>query len=84
MTNLVKMQNDAGKTADVHPDMVADYVAGGYREIAEAKPAITRESIGKMKKKDVVELLEAHGVPSASGSVGALREKLTEIMFVGD
>ena len=84
MINLVKMQNDAGKTADVHPDMVADYVAGGYRAVAEAKPAITRESIGKMKKKDVVELLEAHGVSDASGGVGALREKLTEIMFVGD
>jgi hypothetical protein len=84
MTNLVKMQNDAGKTADVHPDMVADYVAGGYRKIAGAKPAITRESIEKMKKKEVVELLEAHGVSDASGSVGELREKLTEIMFVGD
>lgn len=84
MTNLIKMQNDAGKLADVHPEMVADYVAGGYREMAEAKPAITPESIGKMKKKDVVELLEAHGVVDASGSVSELREMLLGIMFVGE
>jgi hypothetical protein len=29
---LVTMVNDEGKTASVHPSMVEDYKAGGYRE----------------------------------------------------
>ena len=84
MANLVKMQNDAGKTADVHPDMVADYVAGGYREATAPKDAITPESIAKMKKKDVVELLDAHGITDVSGNVSELRELLNRAMFVGE
>lgn len=31
-SRLVKMRREDGKTADVHPDMVADYRRGGYRE----------------------------------------------------
>ena len=84
MANLVKMQNDAGRTADVHPDMVADYVAGGYHEATAPKDAITPESIAKMKKKDVVELLDAHGITDVSGNVSELRELLNRVMFVGE
>lgn len=30
MTKLIKMTNEAGKSADVHPDMVEDYKSAGY------------------------------------------------------
>lgn len=29
---LIKMVREDGKTADVHPDMVAEYKKGGFRE----------------------------------------------------
>lgn len=35
---LVKMVNDDGKQADVHPEMVDDYKAGGFREVEAEKP----------------------------------------------
>lgn len=39
MTKLVKMvRAEDGKTADVHPDMVDDYKAGGFAEVADEKP----------------------------------------------
>lgn len=82
MTELVKMIREDGKTADVHPDMVADYIKGGYVE-GEPKEPITRESIGEMKKADALELLELHGIENAKGGVKALREQLINIMFVG-
>ena len=37
MTQLVKMQRPDGKTADVHPDMIADYQKGDY-VVVEEKP----------------------------------------------
>lgn len=45
------------------------------------KAAITREDIAKMKKGDVIELLEAHGAESVEGSVADLRAALIAIMF---
>lgn len=33
---LIKMQTAEGKTADVHPDMVEDYKAGGYLVVEQA------------------------------------------------
>ena len=44
-------------------------------------PAITRASIGRMGKADVVELLEAHGCKT-NGSMGKMRERLISVMFV--
>jgi hypothetical protein len=42
---LVKMKHaDTGHEVDVHPDMVADYAGGGYREIEIAKPETLRET----------------------------------------
>ena len=31
-TDLIKMVRDDGHEADVHPEMVEDYKAGGYKE----------------------------------------------------
>lgn len=47
---------------------------------------VTKESIMKMKKSDVIELLELHGVaePDTSAKVADLRELLTKVMFVDD
>lgn len=45
------------------------------------KAAITRDDIAKMKKGDVVELLEAHGIESPEGSVAELRASLIATMF---
>lgn len=30
---LVKMENEDGLKADVHPDMVDEYAKGGYKEV---------------------------------------------------
>lgn len=35
---LVKMIRHDGKEADVHPEMVEDYRAGGFREVEAVKP----------------------------------------------
>ena len=83
---LVRMQHpDSGVVADVHPDMVDDYRSGGYQIVSgQDAPALpTRDEIAKMKKPQVVEWLEAHGVESPKGAVADLREALAEIMFVG-
>lgn len=42
---------------------------------------ITPETIAKMKKPDVVELLAAHGI-EADGKVADLRAQLAQIMFL--
>jgi hypothetical protein len=42
---LIKMKHaDTGHEVDVHPDMVADYAGGGYREIEIAKPETLRKT----------------------------------------
>lgn len=39
MTNTIKMIRERdGKTADVHPDMVEDYRAGGFAPFVPADP----------------------------------------------
>lgn len=44
---------------------------------------LTREGIAKMAKAEVLELLEAHGVEGATGTVAELRAQLIAIMFLG-
>ena len=39
MTKTVPMKRDDGKTADVHPEMVAEYEKGGFRVVAPEKKA---------------------------------------------
>lgn len=51
-------------------------------KLADAPETITRESIAKMKKADVLDLLAAHGV-EGDGSLADLRKALTDIMFLG-
>jgi hypothetical protein len=81
MAKLVKMVRD-GHEVDVHPDMVADYKAGGFvATLSTAKP-ITREGIDKMRKADVVELLDAHGAET-DGKLAEMRDRLKAVMFVG-
>ena len=41
MPKTIKMTNAEGKTADVHPDMVDEYKAGGY---VEDKPSKSSKS----------------------------------------
>tara|TARA_R110002049_G_scaffold116516_1_gene269158 strand:- start:83 stop:304 length:222 start_codon:yes stop_codon:yes gene_type:complete len=63
------------------------------RREAAAKPAqieapeeLTRESIAKMKRADVVEHLEAHGLTEDDCEgikVGELRDMLTNAVFTG-
>lgn len=48
---------------------------------AEGAEPITPESIDKMKRKDVVDLLEAHGVEGATGQLPDLRKWLKRTMF---
>lgn len=48
----------------------------------KGRQEVTRESIARMKKPDVVDLLAAHGVEGASGSLPSLRNQLTAVMFV--
>lgn len=83
MVKLIKMQRADGHTADVHPDEVDNYKEGDYRVVEAAPDPITPETIASMKRADVIDLLEAHGVEGATGPVGKLRDQLTAIMFVG-
>lgn len=60
------------------------------RREAKAQPAadtpVTRVTIAKMKRDDVVEHLEAHGLTAEDCkgvTVGDLREMLIDVMFVG-
>ena len=45
---LIKMTRaDDGHSVDVHPDMVADYMTGGYRIDEDAKHETLRETEAK-------------------------------------
>lgn len=73
----------------VTPERKKELVAQGFKIIDarfappdEATDEVSRESIAKMKKADVVEMLAAHGVEDAEGSVADLREKLIAVMFL--
>lgn len=47
MTEIVKMVNDQGKTADVHPNEVSNYARGGY-VVAGAKAPKTAPTTDDM------------------------------------
>jgi hypothetical protein len=45
---LVKMiRADDGHAVDVHPEMVADYMTGGYREVSDSGEQAIRETEAK-------------------------------------
>lgn len=50
--------------------------------LTAAPDAVTREDIATMDRKDVVALLNAHGVEGATGKVADLRKWLVSVMFV--
>lgn len=71
----------------VTPERKAELRAKGLK-IVDARFApepvsdpITPDTIAKMKKAEVIELLEAHGA-EADGTVAELRKTLIAIMFV--
>jgi hypothetical protein len=84
---LVKMQHvDTGHVADVHPDMVDHYTAGGYRRAEKSMDDVTRiptkSEIARMPKADVIGWLEAHGADyPADTPVSELRGALRAMMF---
>ncbi len=47
MTDLIKMRRDDGKEADVHPDMVEDYIKGGYVAVVVEIAAPSRRAKSK-------------------------------------
>jgi len=53
--------------------------AGGARDETGIP---SKSDIATMKKGDVIEWLEAHGVTGASGTVSELRDRLRRTMFV--
>lgn len=78
----------------VSPERKAELRAQGKTIIdARYKPAhlkddepveeITRETIATMKRQDVIDLLELHGVVGATGKLSDLRKWLVEVMFIG-
>jgi len=52
--------------------------------VADAGEELTRESIRTMKKGDVRELLEAHGIEEVPSTVAEMREMAEAVVFVGD
>lgn len=50
------------------------------RKTQNAPDPVTRESIAKMKKADVAELLQTHGADTA-GTVDEMRDRLIAVMF---
>lgn len=51
------------------------------RAVAPKSP-LTRESIAAMKKAEIVELLEAHGVEKPAGPVAELRKRALSVVFL--
>lgn len=74
---------------EVIVDKAFEAVAKFYKELgadvtikADEEPNdFTREAIDKMPKKDVADLLEAHG-SEADGKVAEMRAKLKQVMFL--
>lgn len=44
---------------------------------------MTRTDIQRMKKVDLIDILEMHGAPT-DGSVGDLRQRATDVLFITD
>lgn len=72
----------------VTPERKAELRAQGLKIIdarfapKEAPRPITREDVAAMKKADVLDLLEAHGVEAdKADKVGDLRDTLSRVMF---
>ena len=93
---MAKSKPIAYEPHPVSPERKAELIDAGYRildarfapkdattspETPDAAKAITREDIASMKKADVAELLDAHGV-EADGKIGEMRERLEAVMFV--
>lgn len=73
----------AGIAASAFDPAVHEIYEGNEEPVIKAGEGFTRESIASMKKKDVIELLKAHGAdPDGRWSVGRLRDELIAIMFV--
>lgn len=81
MAKTIRMTR-AGKAADVHPNEVEHMAKFGW-EASTAPVPDSPEDIAMLKKKELVELLEAHD-GDTSGNVAELRARLTEIMFIGE
>ena len=65
------------------PHIVAAY--GDKAALPEPEPLdLTPEGVARLPKRDVVELLEAHGVTEPKGKVDDLRAKLAQVMFMGE
>lgn len=69
--------------SDFDPDSMVPFDAPAD-PVADVGEELTRESIQRMKKGDVRELLEAHGIENVPGTVGEMREMAEQIVFVGD
>jgi len=74
----------------VSPERKAELRAQGFTimdaiyapaDVVKQPEAITPEAIDTMRRKDVVELLEAHGVEGATGKLVDLRRWLKHVMF---
>lgn len=66
------------------PEVEEEKEDDGTQDEGNSNP-ITREMIGEMDKKDVVDLLEAHGIdPDGRRAVADLREELIKVMFVDE
>lgn len=75
----------------VTPERKAELRAEGYtildaiyapKDDAPELDQITREDIDSMKRADVIDLLEMHGVEGATGKLADLRNWLKQVMFV--
>lgn len=75
----------------VTPERKAELRAEGYtildaiyapKDDAPEPDQITREDIDSMKRADVIDLLEMHGVEGATGKLADLRNWLKQVMFV--
>ncbi len=83
---MTKLNND-GLTPGQPVSWEEMVKANANREVEVVEPTgepVTRESIAKMRKDDVIDLLKAQGVEEPDGNVPELRKQLIAIMFAGD
>ena len=53
-------------------------------DLFEDAPQLTRDSLAKMSKEDVRDLLEAHGVEDIPKGVDDMRKLAERVIFLGD